>query len=95
MNKVLLNKTKTAIVFNVQCREGCGEPGVSCLCSTIEKQSLEHAADGTVGIRVSTKRIQGSLTILAGAKLEVPAWVLQSPEIVSGLARRAVVLIEQ
>lgn len=75
----LVNRTKTHLVFNIPCPRDCARK--SCTCHEREITSIESAPDGTRGVLVSTKRINGSVTLLAKERKEVPDHVASAPEV--------------
>ncbi len=81
----LENRTRQILVFNIPCPPGCG--GADKLCTRIEQSFTEEAADGTRGIRIREKHLPGSITILAGKKLNVPAFVLAAPDVKRAIDR--------
>lgn len=90
---ILHNRSKTIITLNVPCRAGCD--GTNCFCSTTELRLATESADGTRGVREETKKLPGSITIPAGQRVDVPEWVVETPDVKRAVARRDLRLVEQ
>lgn len=90
------NKSKQAVTFNLPCPKGddgaCAE---GCLCSEVEVRYAVELDDGVRGVRVETRRLPGSVTVLAGGRSEVPAWAGKAPEVKAALARGTIRLITE
>jgi hypothetical protein len=86
------NTSRMIQEFNIPCATRPCD-GSGCLCSEVVARRPHVAADGTVGILEERKRIPGSVTILAGATVEIPDWAAESPDVQAAVARRAVRLV--
>ena len=90
----LVNRSKTAQVFNLSPCPGSGTCG-PCYCSTVVQSTPVELPDGSRGMKQTQKRLVGSLTLLAGEQCAVPDWVAQCTEIKRALDRGAIRLIQQ
>lgn len=83
--RTVSNRTKKIQVFNIPCRPDCD--GSECFCSVQEMRTVEETPDGTRGVRVTHKRIPGSVTLLAGEKRDLPLRVLDAADVKRAIDR--------
>lgn len=88
----LMNRTKVIQVLNIPCRAGCD--GADCLCQNVTTTLNVTDKDGTKGKKVLERRLAGSITILAGQKLEVPDWVAESAPVKDAVAKNVLRLVK-
>lgn len=93
----LQNLTKVVKTLNIPCPAACAgkrERAEDCLCSEVTTSLVVTLEDGTTGIKEVTRRLAGSITLLAGATLEVPEWVAKSPVVARAVASKVIRLVE-
>jgi len=94
---IIRNTTRQAQTFNLVCpKKGKCTSEDDCLCTSVETQLFVELPDGTKGIRIVERRLPGSVTVLAkGSSEQLPAWIADSPEVKSALARGTIRLVTQ
>lgn len=90
----LTNREKRMQVFNIPCRKPRGECPGDDFCQRVETQLVAETQDGVSGTRTVSRRLPGSITLLAGAVAVVPGWVASSPEVKAALDRGALRLLQ-
>jgi hypothetical protein len=89
---VLKNTLRTQQVFNLSPCPGDGCE--TCFCTTQTTNVREALPDGTSGIRVTTKKLPGSITLLAGASGTYPDWVGSCTDVQRAIDRGGLSLVQ-